>query len=290
MKTNAKKIAPIALLTVAALILCAVVTGVLNALLAGGEWTFGWTDYRYDETEYQTGEGTIPSAALEVIDVDWADGMVLIVPCQDANLSITEESESDLTDASRLRWRLSENGRTLSVRYRDSSWFLDGKNKTLTVRVPVTLFEQLRALNVRGDSCNVFLRKLEIPSVSVTLGSGSLAAVDCSALALSASTKSGDVTWSGAVRDNERITSKSGDLTLSHPVTPQSSELSTRGGRITLALPEHASFALLWESKKGSVASDLPLTESDGAYLSGDGKATLRVKTEKGDLIIKKRS
>ena len=126
-----KKPLIILLIIVAALLVGAVILGVLNALVGKGKWTFGWTDYSYDDADYEVGDGSIPATRITSIDLDWIDGNVRIIACKDAFLSLTESTDSELTEASRVRWQVNELGE-LSIKYRKSSFFL-GKthNKNL---------------------------------------------------------------------------------------------------------------------------------------------------------------
>ena len=65
-----KKIIKYVAFIVGGLILGAILLGVLNGLVGKGEWNLGWTNYRYDDSAYHTGEGTIPAPALEKIELD----------------------------------------------------------------------------------------------------------------------------------------------------------------------------------------------------------------------------
>lgn len=121
MNPKLKKMLPILAIVVGALILGAIVVGILNALLANGTWSFGWSDYRYDDSNYRIGDGTIAAPNVTEIEVDWIDGRIEILPCDDMFLSVTEFSANELTEDSRLRWRVSEDGKSLSIKYRKSS-------------------------------------------------------------------------------------------------------------------------------------------------------------------------
>ena len=100
-----KKPLMITAIVIAALVLAAVVVGILNATVAGGSWNFGWSDYRYDESGYRVGSGTIPAHNITAMDVDWIDGNVQIVLCDDSYPSVTESAKTELTEDSLLRWR-----------------------------------------------------------------------------------------------------------------------------------------------------------------------------------------
>ena len=118
-----KKVTLIASIAVGAILLGALIYGVLNALVGGGKWSTGWNDYRYDDSGFEMGEGSIPAQTLTEIEIDWLDGAVLILPCEDAYPSLTEETAdgAELPDSARVRWCVE--GEKLTVKYRKSSWF-----------------------------------------------------------------------------------------------------------------------------------------------------------------------
>ena len=123
-----KKIIKYAAFIIGGLVLGAILLGVLNGLVGKGEWNLGWTNYRYDDSAYHKGQGTIPAPALEKIELDWIDGSVTVVICQDAYVSVSESAPAELTEKTQLHWFVSEDGKTLSIKYRGSSSFF-GTNK-----------------------------------------------------------------------------------------------------------------------------------------------------------------
>ena len=158
-----------------ALIFGAILVGVLNALIGGGEWTFGWSDYHYDDSQYTVGDGTIFTRDLTEVSVDWIDGTVHIVVCQDDYPSVTESADENLTDGSRMRWYVSEDGRSLSIRYRKSSSFFgrsENKRKDLILRIPEKMMPQLTKIDVNVVSSQLTLEGVEVPSLTVKSKSG----------------------------------------------------------------------------------------------------------------------
>jgi len=270
-----KKVGKALLAVAGALIVCAIVLGVLNGLVAKGEWTFGWLDYRYDDTSYHSGSGSViaPNADnLQKIDLDWIDGRVEIVACQDMCISLSESAESGVSEENELRWSLSEDGSVLTVKYRKSSWFFQGthkENKTLILRIPQRFFEQLRELNVTVRSSEVTVTDVQVSALRFTSESGSLTGKGCNV-------------------DNLFATSKQGDIRFSTSACPSTVDVTTQSGEVTLALPAESSFALQWSSKGGELVSDLPLTQTDGRYVCGTGAADFRVNSGKGDLLVEK--
>ena len=159
------------------LILGAILLGVLNGLIGKGEWNLGWTNYRYDDSAYRTGEGTIPAPAVESIDLDWIDGSVTVVICQDAYISVSETAPAELTEKTQLHWFVSEDGKTLSIKYRGSSSFFGtnkDKEKDLILRIPEKLIDQLKTLNINAVSSNVTVSNIIIENLNVQTASGNV--------------------------------------------------------------------------------------------------------------------
>ena len=211
------------------LVALAVIVGVCNALFADGEWTFGWTNYTYDDSDYEVGNGTVSADGIQKIDVRWVDGIVQILPCDDRYISLTEHAEKTLTEAEEVRWRVLQDGQTLSVQYRKSSWFFgEGSNKNLTLRIPRSMFEQLSSLTVTVDSADVLIKEIESVSLSVQTEDGDLRAVDC-------------------VCDSLNMISKKGALVFEGAICPTQAKIDVDRGSATLALPMNADFTLYWE-------------------------------------------
>ena len=159
------------------LIVGAILLGVLNGLVGGGEWNLGWTNYRYDDSAYKVGEGSIAAPRVETIDLDWIDGNVTVVICQDAYISVTEKAPAELTEKTQVHWFVSEDGKTLSIKYRGSSSFFGttkDKNKDLILRIPEKLLDQLKTLNINAVSSNVTVSNILIENINVTTASGNV--------------------------------------------------------------------------------------------------------------------
>jgi hypothetical protein len=172
-----KKIIKYTACVLGGLIIGAILLGVLNGLVGKGEWNLGWTNYRYDDSAYRTGEGTIPAPAVESIDLDWIDGSVTVVICQDAYISVSESAPAELTEKTQLHWFVSEDGKTLSIKYRGSSSFFGtnkDKEKDLILRIPEKLIGQLQTLNINAVSSNVTVSNIVVDNMDVKTASGNV--------------------------------------------------------------------------------------------------------------------
>ena len=170
-----KKIIKYTAFIIGGILLCAIAAGVLNGIVGKGEWNLGWTNYRYDDSAYQTGEGTIAAPNLERIDLDWIDGNVTVVICQDAYVSVTEKAPAELNEKTKVHWLVSEDGKTLSIKYRGSSSFwgtTKDKEKDLILRIPEKLIGQLQTLSINAVSSNVTVSDIIIDNIDVKTASG----------------------------------------------------------------------------------------------------------------------
>ena len=271
MKKQTKKALIILGVVVGALLLFAVIFGVLNALVADGKWSFGWSDYRYDESGYEIGEGSVPAASISRIEVDWIDGEVEIVACQDTYISLSEDCDYELPESARLRWGVSGDGKTLTVKYRKSSWFFavgtGNRNKKLTLRVPERFFEQLTEIDIDVESSAVTVK-------------------DMTAQKLSFESETGRLVTRGCTFSEVDAESKSGVLDVGFASCPGKVELDSERSDLTLRLPSNAEFTLEFLTENGKISTDFSLTQSGNRYTVGNGSAQLLAKTKKGDLLL----
>ena len=211
------------------------------------------------------------------IEIDWIDGAVLILPCQDAYPSLSERTEdgAELPESAQMRWKLSEDGQTLTVKYRKSSWFFgfgsQNRNKTLILRIPEAMLSQMRELDVTSVSGNVVMDQIAVEKLSVKTVSGNLRLLNIACNSLEIETLTGNLEFDGAV-------------------CPQSLEIDGTSADLTLRLPSESGFDLTWESNGGNLSSDFALTEQGKHRIFGNGGASFDVKTTSGDLLLAKRS
>ena len=174
---NKKNFIKYSVFIIVGLLVGAVLVGALNGLVGKGEWNLGWTDYRYDDSAYTVGEGTVRAPHLESIDLDWIDGSVTVVICQDAYVSISESAPADLTEKTQVHWSVSEDGKSLSIKYRGSSSFFGAnkdKEKDLILRIPEKLIGQLKTLNIKAVSTNITIVDLLVENTEVQTQSGNI--------------------------------------------------------------------------------------------------------------------
>ncbi|MBE6589221.1 MAG: DUF4097 domain-containing protein [Ruminococcaceae bacterium] len=251
---KSKKVFRVLLIAVSSLLLLAVLVGVLNALLGDGEWSFGWTSYQYDAEGYEIGGGTVYTDALKHLDIDWVDGHVNIIVCEDYYPSVTETFSLELADESYMRRLLVADEGRLTVKYRAPSSFFGGeenKQKDLTVRIPKRMLGGLESLTLNVLSSEVTVEAIPFSKI--------------------------------------RLTSASGNITAGlHPMTERL-DVETKKGDVCLSSAELPSFSLTYETKRaGSATLDFPFEEKDGRLICGEGKTGICVVSESGKLTVKR--
>lgn len=214
-----KKPIKILLICLASLVVLAILAGVLNALVGDGTWIPGWQKESYDETGYTVGGGTVATENLRKIDVDWNAGTVTVEICEDQYPSLTEQSGETLPESAFLRWKIGEDG-TFSVRFRKAGWRFSlsgGQKKDLILRIPERLLAGVEKITVRSDSADVTVVLPEEQSFRMRVETkggmlvndfsmreepdGSLVCGEDPRMALTVSTRKGDVTFKAAVND-----------------------------------------------------------------------------------------
>ena len=290
MTKRLKKAAIIASIAVGVLLVVALVIGILNALVADGKWTFGWNDYRYDETDYTIEGGSIPAEGLKKIELDWIDGEVQIVSCQDSYVSLTETAEDELPKSAMLRWRVSEDGSTLTVKYRKSSWFFGigsgNRQKKLILRIPERFFAQLEELDIDVTVADVTVEGITAKRLSFSSGNGALTTASCIFESADIETKNGAITLGADISSDVEMESTNGKLELHSRICPTKVDLETESGELTLRLPKDAEFALTWESESGHVTGDFAYEKNGTIYKVGNGTAAITAKSKRSGILL----
>ncbi len=288
MSKNMKKIMMVAVVLIGALIFLAVIFAVLNATVLKGKWSL-WIDYRYDDTDYEIGSGSVPSGRVERIDLDWIDGSVTVVSCEDAYISLTESAAEEIPEASQLRWHLDEDGKTLTVKYRKSSQFFGfgsaKKDKDLILRVPERLFGALE-ISIHVNSTKVRVDGIEGARLDFTSQTGELKVRGGRFETVCAESEVGLISIEADVTERVELTTEEGNLELESTVCPARVKLENEEGDLILRLPADASFTLDFESEDGRLHSDFAYERQNGRYVVKDGATRFSVETEEGDLFL----
>ena len=275
------------LMVIGCLLAAVLVFSILGAV--SGESALGWQSYRYSGEGYTVGEGTVPHANITRIELDWLDGAVEIVACDDTFVSLTESADTPLAEAMKVRWRVDENG-TLSIKYRKSTWFvgfgMGQANKKLTLRIPKSMFASIETLAVEATSADVAVSDLSLSHLSAVLGAGNLKLERCAFAACKLNATRGEVTLLSCSVKHFSAALESGDLMLDVSQCPEEVEIEMGRGDAELGLPADADFTLSYQTKSGDLISDFSLQKQGELHLCGKGGASFLVKTASGDLIL----
>lgn len=245
----------ITLIVCGVLVLLAVLLGVLNAVLGDGEWTFFWTDYRYDDSGYTVGSGTVYSDDLTSLDVDWIDGSVEIVICEDTYPSVSERVSGDVSESDRMRFYLDEDGRMLRVKYRASSLFLgngEKEQKNLIVRIPERMLPQMEELRLRAATASVTVEAIPFSRIE--------------------------------------LEGRAGNVSLAVAPDTEQIVVHTRSGDVSLFVEPLPSCSLRFATERGGAPLlDVPHEREGERFVCGEGKTAIDVETVDGELTVKKK-
>lgn len=109
--------------------------------------------YRYDETNFTVGGGTVAGTVREIA-VDWLAGPVRVeVSEDDRYLSVSEYASGELRERDRLRWRLDGDGRLTVMACAPANVLPQNPTaKVLVIRIPAALAGEIGSLSVHVRS------------------------------------------------------------------------------------------------------------------------------------------
>ncbi len=287
-KQMIKRVAWILLAVMGGLVFLAVLLGVLNATVADGKWDFGWHSYRYDDTGYSVGDGTVPVTSIRRIELDWIDGEVLIEACEDRYPSLTESAAAELSDSAKLRWRVSEDGSTLYIKYRAPSTYFGStdRNKKLILRLPVELMQNLESLTVKVDSSDTMLQDITAERFLFESDAGNLIAKECHFTVVDSESDSGAQVYESEVHTRFSAESDSGTVRLISDTVPREVRVETDSGDVRLTLPKELSATVDWETERGRMTSDFQNNSTGSSYRVGNGDSRFTIETDSGDFAL----
>ena len=158
-----------------------------------------------------SGELSLDPKETALLDIDWLSGSVRVERYEGDKLIVREESSRELTDAQRMRWKLS--GERLTVRF-CANGQRQLPDKKLTVLVPDGWARE--EVRVDAASADVTIRGIGVnETISVDTASGGVYIEDCAGSSLLIRTASGDVHAAETeVRGDLRAEAASGSVTL----------------------------------------------------------------------------
>ena len=259
------------------------------------------------------GSFTVSLADVRKIEIDWVGGSVELVNYDGAEITMTEASAKQLSDAQKLRYWIKND--TLHVSYCEdtlSKWTgldlaaFNMPEKTLIVQLPAGAEAQIEELEINSVSAEVSATDLAANQLDITSISGGIRLTNVLADKIDLESTSGSVdaqeistnkldveTISGEANVNRSFvkslefsgTSGSGQFFLT--VAPDKIESETVSGDCVIVLPADATdFAIRLETVSGKVRCDFASTQQSGAYIVGAGGSVYEFESVSGDVRI----
>ena len=272
-------------------------------------WSIGInsTTFYADADSYSIGDGEIDASNVDSIDLTWICGEVKFEIYDGDKISISESGEIN-SDDDKLRYLVKDN--ILIIQFEKSKNFeiSFGNNynkKTLTLKIPKTLSENLNTLEIENVSSNIIindiiLNKLDIENVSGEVKLKNITTTDFSletvsggadteniiAKNLNCNTVSGNLKMRGTFTDID-AESVSADIEIRSDKNVSSLDAETVSGDFEITIPDGSGFTLDMDSAK-KLSSAFDTTKRGDLIISGDGSAEFDFETVSGQLSIKK--
>ena len=282
MKTNA----------IIRIVVFAIAILVMGSILLG---TIAYETFSFSSREDSNGEHTVMYGStysgdpnvIKNININWAAGSITIVRGREKNITI---SESEIKDQ-RYAMQITEIGNTVTIDYCDdmNSLFGFGKRKPdakdLVIYVPAHW--DCRSLEIDAASASVEVRDLTIGEVDFDGASAVCNFENCIIDDLEVDTASGDVTFSGTLKQLQ-FDAASASFTASFDNVPDRIDMDTMSGDLDIFLPEKCGFEVSLDALSGDFFSEFNVTQVDDTYIYGDQHCRIRVNAMSGDVNIRK--
>ena len=281
MKTNA--IIRIILFSLAIMILGSILLGVV------AYDTFSFSS-RTESDEHTILHGTMYSGDPKVIKnikINWAAGSITIVPGQEKNITVTESE----VENERYVMQISEIGSTVTIDYCEDMDSLVGIGKKspdakdLVIYVPAHW--ECTSLEIDAASAAVEVRDLTIGEVDFDGASALCSFENCVINDLEVDTASGDVTFSGTLRQLS-FDAMSASFTGKFDNVPDRMDVDTVSGDLDIFLPEKCGFDVRMNALSSDFSSEFNVTQEADSYIYGDRHCRISVNAMSGDVNIHK--
>lgn len=270
---------------------------VLGGILAGGMllYTFSvntdWSEVSdFVGGFFATTDGTVASVGevtaskVKNIEIDWTSGSVTIQRADVDTISFAETPGLD--ENQKMLWKLQWDTLVINnSRYRVIIGI--SKSKDLVITVPMDW--SCNDLDISTVSADITVDSLTAEDVTISAVDGKCDFRGaCSVADLSIETVSGDITFNG---DMAKLNCEGVDADFwgSFNNAPQSIELSTVDGNVTLFLPADTGFTVELDAVSRSFESDFETTVTNDRYVHGDGKCSIEIDGVNGVVTINKR-
>lgn len=275
--------------------------------------------------------------AVNGLDIEWINGDVNIVVSSGSVIKITEQSGEELSDRDRLSLSRDDGILKIKWRDALVSFgIFHNKTKALTVEVPKELAKSMEKLECTTTSGEITASGFSAETVRISSTSGGLQLSSISGESADFSTVSGKISVNGAtLADSLRVSTTSGEIalenvrtntaalnTISGAVTyrgtaeeikansvsgavtaelaaaPNTADMNSVSGGLTLKIPQNSGFDAEFSTISGvfktdfeasGVGSDGASTAKSGRVLCGKGESTLSFATTSGEINIVKK-
>jgi hypothetical protein len=234
-----------------------------KALIQNGRWDWMFfsidSDDSYDNDFDPSGSYTIDDASVHRLSLDWVDGDITILACDDEVISLEESASTALTEDNCLRYRVSSG--TLEIRSQRSGGRAGisfsgthSARKSLVLKLPQALAAELTDISLDVVGSNVTIKGVSATSAQMDTVSGSLY-------------------W-----ETSRC--------------PDTLDFESVSGNCQLLLPKTSGFALELDTVSGKVnLTDFNYSrdekdEDEETFVVGDGSCKLQFDTVSGNVRI----
>lgn len=277
-------------------------------------FNLGGINYKFDdENKYSIADGKINVDDIRSIDLDWISGKIKIEEYSGSNIEFYEENSSNLKEDDKMRYMV--DGGKLKIKFKKPYMgfgFQKSLNKTLVVRIPISMEDGLTELKIDNVSSSVNIEALITNTLTLDSVSGEISIKNLIAKELDIKTVSGTVnisakaeilnveTVSGTVNavidsdsiEKVNIESVSADASLDLGSCPEDLDMESVSGSVHITIPENNGFVARYDSISGKFKCDfaVSITKKEAVYKEGNaGNSKLRINTVSGNININKK-
>lgn len=273
--------------------------------------------------KYSAGNREFSGSEVQSLDIYWTSGKVTVSRHNENTVTVTETSDSDLSDAKKVHTWLDDDVLRIHFCKSGESYVFKQIEKDLEIKIPMDM--KLEDLSFNGSSGDSLFDNIAADSISVDVSSGTAKIIGCSADTIDAEASSGkviidqkgesskintevssgsiDITAEKVGNINAECSSgnisinaeeavsvdteaSSGKTTLRFGKMPAETEVDASSGDVDIYVPEEADFTADIDTSSGDFDSDLALSKDGSTYTSGNGENKLKVETSSGDVYI----
>ena len=229
------------------------------------------------------------AAQIRDINIEWVSGAIIIQPGDTQTIHIEESSVTD-SDYQMVA-KCSGDELTLKFCHENiANWGIGVNSNTniskdLMITVPRDWI--CDTLEIDTASARVEISDLQFNEVNFDGASGKFLLNNCNIMDLDIDTASGDVEFSGILKDLD-FDAASAKFDGEFYNVPNHLKLDTMSSDTKITLPEGSGFVVAHDSMSGSFQSDFQFTSSGNHYKCGNGSCQIDINSMSGDVHILK--